>query len=88
MTPQTIETIREVLETEIETSAGAMDAAKRQVEYIEHSVWRAKSEAGKFNAAQRAADARRQLDAETGRHQRAKTALEEFNATYPKGSET
>lgn len=88
MTPQTIETIREVLETEIETSAGAMDAAKRKVEHIEHSVWLAKSEVGKFNAAQRAADARRQLDAETERHQRAKTALEELNATYPKGNET
>jgi hypothetical protein len=86
MTPETIETIREVLETEIETSACAMDSAKRNAEYAEYRARRANTDASRFRATQYAADAQKQLDAETERHQCAKTALDEFNAAYPKGN--
>lgn len=94
MTPQTIETIRNTLEDAVETRGYELSSARRAANYLAGHINNQARVRGNGNdtIVQRMLEdlktSNANLDAALKQFKLAETALVEFNATYPKGSET
>lgn len=83
MTPTTIKTIRGAVEAEVRASSDDVAAATYRVQAASESIRRYKNAdmVQRMKLVLAAAQAERENACE--RHERAKTALAEFNAAYP-----
>ena len=88
MTPQTIETIRNTLEDAVETRGYELSSTRHVVHDLVKRVGRQSNQSAMRRMQATLTTKQGELDAALKQFKLAETALKEFNATYPKGSET
>lgn len=88
MTPRTIETIRDTLEDAVETRGYELSSARHVVQDWVERIGRQSNQGAMRHMQATLTTKEGDLDAAMKQFKLAETALEEFNATYPKGNET